>query len=288
MSRTNRLKGSGGLCGSGNSVLLSNFQGFGHVFVFSPPGPSAFRWMQRVHFNMSAQTNQIMSKLQELGDRDIATHSQRFFKTGKGEYGEGDKFIGIRVPILRKCVTEYRNIPIEDTLRLLKSPFHEARLLALLILVAKYSSASRGAEHKTIYRSYLSHTKYINNWDLVDCTAEHIVGAYLFNRDRRPIYRLVRSRILWERRIGVMSTFHFIKRDDFSDTLAVAELLLHDHEDLMHKAVGWMLREVGKRNLNAEEKFLGNHYRKMPRTMLRYAIEKWPETERQAYLHGSK
>jgi len=229
-----------------------------------------------------------MNKLQELGDREIATHSQRFFKTGKGEYGEGDKFIGIRVPILRKCVTEYRNISTEDTLRLLKSLFHEARLLSLLILVAKYSSASTGDEHKTIYRSYLSHTEFINNWDLVDCSAEHIVGAYLFSRDRKPIYQLAGSRSLWDRRIAVMSTFHFIKRDDFSDTLAVAELLLHDREDLIHKAVGWMLREVGKRNMNAEEKFLKNHYRKMPRTMLRYAIEKLPESERLAYLYGTK
>ena len=231
---------------------------------------------------------QIMKKLRELSDSDIAAHSQRFFKTGKGEYGEGDKFLGIRVPTIRKCVREYRAISLEDTLKLLKSSFHEARLLALLILVAKYSSTNGSTEQDAIYRSYLNHTKFINNWDLVDCSAEYIVGAHLFFKDRKPIYRLVRSRNLWERRIGVMSTFHFIKREDFSETLAIAELLLYDKEDLIHKAVGWMLREVGKRNRNVEEKFLAKHYKEMPRTMLRYAIEKLPESERLAYLHGTK
>ena len=145
-----------------------------------------------------------------------------------------------------------------------------------------------GTEHNAIYRLYLLHTQFINNWDLVDCSAEHIVGAHLFSKDRKPLYRLVRSRSLWERRIGVMATFHFIKRDDFLDTVAIAEVLLHDHEDLIHKAVGWMLREVGKRNLNVEERFLIQHYKEMPRTMLRYAIEKLPEIERLAYLHGTK
>jgi 3-methyladenine DNA glycosylase AlkD len=237
---------------------------------------------------MSAQTKQIMNTLRELSDSDIAAHSQRFFKTGKGEYGEGDRFLGIRVPTIRKYVREYRAISLEDTLKLLKSPYHEARLLALLILVAKYSSTDINTEQQAIYRSYLSHTKFINNWDLVDCSAEHIVGAHLFFKDKQPIYRLVRSRSLWERRIGVMSTFHFIKREDFSDILAIAELLLHDQEDLIHKAVGWMLREVGKRNRNVEERFLVKHYKEMPRTMLRYAIEKLPEIERLAYLRGTK
>jgi len=237
---------------------------------------------------MSPATKQIMDRLRELGDTDIAAHSQRFFKTGKGKYGEGDRFLGIRVPTLRKCVREYRVISLGDTLELLKSPFHEARLLALFILAAKYSSARLVAEQKAIYQSYLNHTEFINNWDLVDCSAEHIVGAYLFSRDRKPIYQLAGSRSLWDRRIAVMSIFHFIKRDDFSDILAMAELLLDDHEDLIHKAVGWMLREVGKRDRNTEEEFLIKHYKEMPRTMLRYAIEKLPETERLAYLHGTK
>jgi 3-methyladenine DNA glycosylase AlkD len=229
-----------------------------------------------------------MSKLRELSDRDIAVHSQRFFKTGKGEYGEGDRFLGIRVPVIRQCVIEYRAISLEDTTELLKSPFHEARLLALLIMVAKYSSAKVNAEQEAIYRAYLGNTEFINNWDLVDCSAEHIVGAHLFLRDRKPIYRLVRSKSLWERRIGIISTFHFIKRKDFPDTIECARLLLHDKEDLIHKAAGWMLREVGKRDRDAEEKFLARHYRQMPRTMLRYAIERFPEKERLAYLHGIK
>jgi 3-methyladenine DNA glycosylase AlkD len=223
-----------------------------------------------------------------LGDSDIAAHSQRFFKTGKGEYGEGDIFLGIRVPIIRKCVREYGAISLEDTLKLLKSDFHEARLLALLILVAKYSSTNRSTEQHAIYRTYLSHAKFINNWDLVDSSAEHIVGVHLFSKDKKPIYRLVRSKNLWERRIGVMATFYFIKREEFSDILAIAELLLHDQEDLIRKAVGWMLREVSKRNQNVEEGFLTKHYKEMPRTMLRYAIEKLPEMERLAYLHGTK
>jgi 3-methyladenine DNA glycosylase AlkD len=176
---------------------------------------------------------------------------------------------------------------LENTIDLLKSPFHEARLLALLILVAKYSSATRrtSADREAIYQSYLRHTKFINNWDLVDCSAEHIVGAHLLDRDRKPIYRLVGSRSLWERRIGVMSTFHFVKREDVSDTLAIAELLLRDKEDLVHKAVGWMLREVGKRDRDAEVRFLARHCKEMPRTMLRYAIEKFPKNERLTYLY---
>jgi 3-methyladenine DNA glycosylase AlkD len=229
-----------------------------------------------------------MDRLRDLGDTVIAAHSQRFFKTGKGEYGEGDIFLGIRVPVLRKCVRQYRALSLDDTLELLKSPFHETRLFALLMLVKKYSSAHSVAEHEVIYQSYLSHTEFINNWDLVDCSAENIVGTYLFARDRKPIYQLAGSRSLWDRRIAIMSTFHFIKRDDFADTLAIAEMLLGDEEDLIHKAVGWMLREVGKRDRNAEEKFLLRNYKEMPRTMLRYAIEKLPENQRLAYLHGIK
>jgi 3-methyladenine DNA glycosylase AlkD len=236
---------------------------------------------------MSTQTEQILSRLKALGDSDIAAHSQRFFKTVKGQYGEGDVFLGIRVPVVRKCVREYRSIPLEDTLEILKSPFHEARLLALLIMVAKFSSSKAAVEKKSIYQAYLSHTNFINNWDLIDASAEHIVGAHLFDKSRKPIYRLVDSKDLWKRRIGVMSTFHFVKRNDFVDTLAVAELLLGDREDLIHKAVGWMVREVGKRDPQVHKEFLNRHYLKMPRTMLRYAIEKLPETQRKAYLRGT-
>jgi 3-methyladenine DNA glycosylase AlkD len=238
---------------------------------------------------MSNQTKKIIKQLQNLGDAKIAAHSQRFFKTGKGQYGEGDLFLGIRVPVIRKCVRQYRAISLEDTLELLRSPFHEARLLALLILVAKYcSKKSSPAEQEAIYRAYLENTEFINNWDLVDSSAERIVGAHLFAQDREPIYGLVNSNSLWERRIGVMATFHFIKNGDFKDTLAIAQLLLDDQEDLIHKASGWMLREVGNRDRKVEEGFLVAHYKKMPRTMLRYAIEKFPQSQREAFLRGTK
>ncbi len=237
---------------------------------------------------MSKHLRQIMDKLIEQSDSDIAAHSMRFFKTGKGEYGEGDRFLGIRVPVIRKFVKEFREISLEETTELLKSSFHEARLLALLIMVAKYASAKTTAGQMAVYRAYLGNTRFINSWDLVDCSAEHVVGAHLFPRDRKPIYRLVHSKDLWERRIGIISTFHFIKRNDFADTLDCARPLLHDKEDLIHKAAGWMLREVGKRDRNAEEKFLARYYKQMPRTMLRYAIERFPEKERLAYLHGTK
>lgn len=199
--------------------------------------------------------------------------------------GEGDKFLGIRVPVLRKLVTMYRGISLDKIMILLKSKFHEERMIALFFLVDMFK---RGEEKhkKTIYRIYLDNTKYINNWDLVDTTAWHIVGAFLHDKDRKPLYTLARSESLWERRIAIVSTFYFIREDEFKETLALAEILLHDNEDLMHKSVGWMLREVGKRNLKKEEDFLQKHYESMPRTMLRYAIEKFPEKRRQMYLKG--
>jgi 3-methyladenine DNA glycosylase AlkD len=237
---------------------------------------------------MRPVTKQIMHRLRALGDDQIAAHAKRFFKTGKGEYGEGDRFLGIRVPLIRKCVREYRGISLDDTLELLQSPFHEARQLALLILVAKYAAAATDSAAAQIYRSYRRHTPHINNWDLVDCSAEHIVGAHLLFRNRSPIHKLASSRSLWERRIAVMATFHFIKRNDFADTFVIAERLLHDREDLIHKAVGWMLREIGKRDRESEEAFLMQHYRTMPRTMLRYAIEKFAPDERRAFLRGEK
>lgn len=235
---------------------------------------------------MSTCAEKIISHLRKLGNRRIATHSLRFFKTGKGEYGEGDIFLGIRVPILRKCVKEYPNIGLKDAEKLLTSPLHEARLFALLILVREYATGKNKKD--AVYRCYLANTKHINNWDIVDCSAEHIVGAHLFNKDRTPLYKLARSKSLWERRIAIVSTFHFIRKNDFTDTLAIAGLLINDREDLIHKAVGWMLREVGKRDVKALEKFLAKHYKRMPRTMLRYAIEKFPKTKRLAYLSGMK
>ena len=238
--------------------------------------------------SMSSQTAQIIARLHELGDSRIAAHSQGFFKTGPGEYGEGDIFLGIRVPTIRKCVREFQSVMLEETLELLESPFHEARLLALLLMAARYAAACTSREKEALYGAYLEHTGHINNWDLVDCSAEHIVGAHLFGRERSPIYLLARSKSLWERRIAIISTFHFIKKGDFADTLAIAKILLHDREDLIHKATGWMLREVGKRDICAEKEFLDRHCREMPRTMLRYAIERFPEEERQSYLCGNR
>jgi 3-methyladenine DNA glycosylase AlkD len=229
---------------------------------------------------------EIQSQLLELSNPEDARFLQRYFKTGPGQYGEGDLFRGIRVPELRRLCKVYRHTPLDNVLQLLRSPYHEDRLLALLILVYKYTKADE-AGRSSIYRLYLDHTRFINNWDLVDATAEHIVGAYLRDRDRSPLHQLARSGSIWERRIAIMATFHFIKVGEFGDTLRIAGMLLADKEDLIHKAVGWMLREVGKRDMQAEEAFLRMHCREMPRTMLRYAIERFPEDRRQCYLKGT-
>lgn len=228
---------------------------------------------------------EIKTDLRNFADRDRAVILQRFFKTGPGEYGEGDKFIGVRVPDIRKITSKYRSAPRRDVLRLLNSDIHEERLLAILLLVRAFSEGDE-EKQKEIYDLYLENTGLINSWDLVDVSAEHIVGAYLFNKSRKPLYELVRSDLLWDKRISVMATFHFIRRDEFDETIRIAKILLSDSEDLIQKAVGWMLREVGKRHLETEEVFLKAHYRNMPRTMLRYAIEKFPESKRQRYLKG--
>ncbi len=223
--------------------------------------------------------------LRGLADPAIAKHSQRFFKTGKGEYGEGDKFLGIRVPILRKQAKLYKNLSLTDIKGLMHSPYHEERLCALFMLVEKFSKGNP-EERKTIFKLYLKHTKYINNWDLVDSSAHHIVGAYLERKDKQPIYKLAISKNFWERRIAMLSTFHQIKKNDFDDAIRIAEILRRDCEDLIHKAVGWMLREIGNRDIAIEKAFLKEHYKEMPRTMLRYAIEKFPEPVRKNYLTG--
>ena len=234
---------------------------------------------------MNKKTKEIQGNIRRLGDKVIAEHSQKFFKTAKGEYAEGDKFLGIRVPAIRKLVKKYRGLSINEASLFLKSIFHEERLFSLLMLVDIFNKANK-EDKKAIYTLYLNNTKFINNWDLVDCSAEHIVGAYLRGVDKEPIYNLAKSESLWERRISIMSTFHFIKHNEFGDTLNISEILLLDKEDLIHKAVGWMLREVGKRNIEVEEGFLKKHYKRMPRTMLRYAIEKFDGDKRQMYLKG--
>lgn len=210
-----------------------------------------------------------------------------FFRTGPGEYGEGDIFLGVTVPVLRKLAKQFRDINLNPAVELLKSPIHEERLLALLILILKYRGSDPRGKEK-IYRAYLKNTGYINNWDLVDLTAKHIVGDFLRDKDRSVLYKLACSGSLWERRIAILSTFHFIENYQFDDTIGVARLLLSDRHDLIHKAVGWMLREIGKRDMRTEEKFLRENYKAMPRTMLRYAIERFPENKRNSYLKNDK
>lgn len=207
-----------------------------------------------------------------------------FFKTGIGEYGEGDEFLGIMVPIQRQLVKKYKHLELIEIEQLLKSKYHEERLIALLLLVHQYEKFPEKREE--IYKFYLSNTRYINNWDLVDLTAPRIVGMHLLNKDKSILYKLVNSDNLWERRIAVLATFWFIREKQFEDSLKLSELLLKDKHDLMHKAVGWMLREIGKRDVKVLEAFLKKHYKIMPRTMLRYSIEKFPEEKRKAYLHG--
>ncbi|HLM68861.1 MAG TPA: DNA alkylation repair protein [Longimicrobium sp.] len=227
----------------------------------------------------------VHDRLQQLADPEDALFLQRYFRTGPGEYGEGDRFLGIRVPVLRKLVREYRGLPLDAIAELLRSPWHEARLLALLLLADAYARGAAEAR-EAIYRLYLSQTAQVNNWDLVDLSAPQIVGAHLEAGDRGVLERLARSESLWERRIAILATQHFIRRGDFGTTLRIAEMLVDDGHDLIHKAVGWMLREVGNRDRAAEEAFLRRHHRTMPRTMLRYAIEKFPPDLRQAYLRG--
>ncbi|MEI8175934.1 MAG: DNA alkylation repair protein [Candidatus Omnitrophota bacterium] len=221
--------------------------------------------------------------LRRYGNKEKARILRRFFKTGPGEYAEGDIFLGITVPVLRDVADKHRQMGLTAVRRLLRSPIHEERFLALVILVERFRASDEAGRGK-IYRLYLRHTEYINNWDLVDASAKYIVGAFLSDKSREQLYVLARSRLLWERRIAIIATFHFIGENDFKDTLKIAELLLPDKHDLIHKAVGWMLREVGKRDQAAEERFLQKHSAVMPRTMLRYAIERFPEAKRRAYL----
>ena len=208
-----------------------------------------------------------------------------FFKTGEGEYGFGDVFLGIPVPQSRSIAIKYKDLGFEGILKLLRSEIHEERLIALLILVHQFQHEEM--LERRIYEFYLKNTKYINNWDLVDLSADKIVGGYLIDKPKAILYKLAKSTIVWERRIAMVSTYNFIKNNEFDDALGIAEVLVEDKNDLIQKAVGWMLREVGNRNLKAEEKFLKKHYKNMGRTALRYAIEKFPEKVRINYLEGS-
>ena len=229
----------------------------------------------------------IKQDLQRVADPKRAAVSQRYFKTGKGEYAEGDKFLGVAVPQTRAIVKKYwREISIADVEIILRSEIHEERMTALLIMAKKFEKGDE-PEKKNIFDLYLANTKYINNWDLVDLSAPKIVGAYLQNKDKKILFELAKSKDLWERRIAMLATFWFIKNDDCRVAPKIAAILLNDKQELIHKAVGWMLRETGKHcGQEIEEKFLQKHYKNMPRTMLRYAIERFDEPKRQDYLTG--
>jgi 3-methyladenine DNA glycosylase AlkD len=225
----------------------------------------------------------LRKELYALADPADAKFLQGFFKTGPGQYGAGDKFLGLRVPDVRRLVREYPDLEDSQALEMLRSGWHEERLLALLFLVRSYRRGDK-AVRAAVHRAYLANTRYINNWDLVDASAHYIVGQHLEARNIRLLERLARSDDIWERRIAIVATFHFIRLGEFRPTLKIAKLLVDDSHDLIHKAVGWMLREVGKRDRRVLDAFLRKHYRTMPRTMLRYSIERHPERVRKQYL----
>lgn len=227
------------------------------------------------------------SQLEQLADAKIAAHSSRFFKTGAGQYGEGDCFLGIRVPVIRAELKRHRKtLTLDSAVRLLHSRWHEVRLFAVLALVDLYNRSRRDGERRAVVQAYLKHRARVNNWDLVDSSAPGITGAWYYSRNRARIDRLIEASSLWDRRIAVLSTLYYIRQSDCDDTFNYARLCLTDEEDLIHKACGWMLREAGKRDIEALHRFLDGHAVKMPRTMLRYAIEKLPEARRRAYLQA--
>jgi len=230
---------------------------------------------------MKARDAQLL--LKSIGCPEKARLATRFFKTGPGQYGEGDIFLGIPAKVLHATSREYRALPLEELKKLLLSPIHEERMLALLVLVIQVKKTEE-SHRKAVYDFYLSHTTHINNWDLVDVSAPHIVGGYLFDKPRTPLTRLSKSRLLWERRISIVSTQHFIRKLDFSDTLRISEALLTDQEDLIHKATGWMLREVGQKDLGVLESFLNRHAATMPRTR---SIRQFPPMQRRRKEHRS-
>lgn len=226
----------------------------------------------------------LQKDVKKLTNKEKAKFLQRFFKTGIGEYGFGDIFAGLTVPILRSLAIKYKNLSFEDIMLLFRSKIHEERLIALLILVHNFQK--KPLEQRRIYEFYLKNTKYINNWDLVDLSSHEIVGGYLLDKPKDVLLKLAKSKNLWEKRISIISTFTFIRNKEFDTSLKIAEILVKDKEDLIQKALGWMLREIGNRDFPTEERFLKKHYKRMGRTALRYAIEKFPEKKRLAYLHG--
>ncbi|EMY60223.1 DNA alkylation repair protein [Leptospira terpstrae] len=233
----------------------------------------------------SIQEN-ILSDLKKAGNKEKAEFFPKFFKVGPGEYGEGDKFLGVTVPIQRQIAKKYyKDIDLKSLESLITSTFHEVRLTTIFILVLKFGSKTTSElEQKAIVDFYLRYIKFINNWDLVDSSADKILGAYLFKRNRKLLYQFQKSKNLWKNRIAILSTFYFIRKGDFKDTLRYCEVYLTHKHDLIHKATGWMLREIGNRDPKILKNFLTSHVSKMPRTMLRYSIEKLPESERKFWL----
>ncbi|MCP4653025.1 MAG: DNA alkylation repair protein [Candidatus Omnitrophica bacterium] len=234
---------------------------------------------------LSVKAAKVKRELKRHSSKQKAKILQNFFKTGPGQYGEGDIFLGVKVPQTRSVAKRNQDLSLSETLEILKSPIHEERLLALLIFIMKYNKGNISQREK-IFKVYLNNTKFINNWDLVDLSAPNIVGDFLKDKDKRTLYKLARSKSLWQRRVSIVATLSFIRNNKFEDTLKIAKILLSDKHDLIHKACGWMLREVGKRDKLKEEEFLKRHYKTMPRVMLRYAIEKFPEKLRLQYLKG--
>lgn len=232
--------------------------------------------------------DELKVELKNYAEPDRIEDYARFFKTGKGEYGEGDIFIGVKVPDQRKISKQfYKSFSLNDVQELLKSKVHEERLTALHILRLKYEKTKSLDEKKECMLLYTKSFKHINNWDLVDSSAHYILGDYLYNYDNKDATSLIKyakSNDLWTRRIGIMSTFYFIKQNEFKDALTISEILLTDEHDLIHKSVGWMLREIGNRDFDVEEEFLKKHYKDMPRTMLRYAIEKFPKHKKEYFM----
>ncbi len=243
-------------------------------------------WLRELVVTKLATHKDIQSALKKLSSPAKAKASAWFFKTDKGQYGHGDIFLGVTVPDQRKVARVFRNLPIKDIVALLKSPIHEHRLTALFILDYAYKKAYAGKK-AGIVKAYLAHRKYVNNWDLVDSSAPQILGSWLLTHPRSILYKLSASKNLWDKRIAIVTTQAFMRNGEFQDTLQIAELLLKDTHDLIRKATGWMLREVGNRNPNVLKTFLLQHARHMPRTMLRYAIEKFPQDERKRWLQTS-
>lgn len=236
---------------------------------------------------INCTAKEIENTLQFLGNEEKAKHLMRFFKTGKGQYGEGDLFLGIVVPESRKVAKAYQATPIDEIKKLIQSPFHECRLVALMILIEQYKKAS-DAYREEIVQFYLAHTIYINNWDLVDLSADKILGAYLKERNRDLLYQLAKSSLLWEQRISIVTTLAFVRKGDLDDALQLARALVYHEHDLMRKAVGWVLREVGKKDRERLCLFLAEFAATMPRTALRYAIEHFDESKRQYYMNLAK